>query len=271
MQLDGLFHLLGGKWKQHNVYDPGSDEWSKAAPMPVKVNRVQAVTVGGKIYMIGGMVKWKAPTIESRAVLIYARARTHEPGHADAASTRGGGIAVFGGKIYYAGGIADSRSVKWFDVYNPATNKWRKLPNMPTARQHFQAAVVNGKFFAFGGANYATRQLVKKSVRFNFQTGNWRKKGVRKPLVLTEGSLPQTRRQGRALRRCRRDRRQVGGAGIRPAHRQMGEVGAAPHPTPRHASRDVPRRGVHRRRVGCHRTPSPRSAGRVLPGAPNPC
>ena len=188
VQLDGLFHLLGGKWRQHSVYDPGSDEWSKVAPMPVKVNRVQAVAVGGKIYMVGGMVKWKAPTIESRAVLIYDPDTNSWSRGAPMPRPRGaGGVAVFEGKIYYAGGIADSRSVKWFDVYNPSKDKWRKLPNMPIARQHFQAAVVNGKFYAFGGATYATRQLVNKSVLFNFETGTWRKKGVRKPPVLTEG------------------------------------------------------------------------------------
>src|SRR5687768_14827398 len=52
VQVDGLFHLLGGKWRQHNVYDPDSDSWSKAAPLLVKVNRVQAVTLGGKIYVV---------------------------------------------------------------------------------------------------------------------------------------------------------------------------------------------------------------------------
>ena len=188
VQLDGLFHLLGGKWRQHNVYDPRDDEWSKAAPMPVKVNRVQAVTVGGKLYMIGGMVKWKAPTIESKAVLIYDPDTNSWSRGSPMPRPRGaGGVAVFNGKIYYAGGITNSRSVKWFDVYNPAKDRWRRLPNMPIARQHFQAVVANGKFYAIGGASYAKRQLVKKPVRFNFETGTWRKKGVRKPLVLTEG------------------------------------------------------------------------------------
>lgn len=188
VQSEGLIHLLGGKWKQHNVYDPDTDTWSKSAPMPVKVNRVQAVTVGGKIYMIGGTIKWRAPTIESKAVLIYDPGTNSWSRGKPMPRPRGaGGVGVFKGKIYYAGGIADGRSVKWFDVYNPATNKWRRLPDMPIARQHFGAVVANGNFFAFGGAKYATGNLVKKSVRFNFKKGTWRKKGVRTPPVLTQG------------------------------------------------------------------------------------
>jgi N-acetylneuraminic acid mutarotase len=273
VQLDGLFHLLGGKWKQHNVYDPGSDEWSKAAPMPVKVNRVQAVTVGGKIYMIGGMVKWKSPTIESKAVLIYdPDTNSWSRGRPMPRPRGAGGVAVFKGKIYYAGGIADSRSVKWFDVYNPATNKWRKLPNMPIARQHFQATVANGNFYAFGGANYATRQLVKKSARFNFRTGNWRMKGVRKPLVLTEG-FAAAKLAGRIVL--------FGGVGATGAKsvvqaydpRTNRWVKWAQLPTPRHATQAATCQGgayIAAGSVATGRHPSARQDVFFL-GASNPC
>jgi N-acetylneuraminic acid mutarotase len=188
VQVDGLFHLLGGKWRQHNVYDPDSDSWSKAAPLLVKVNRVQAVTLGGKIYVVGGTVKWREPTIESKAVRIYDPATNTWSKGAPMPRPRGaGGVAVYKGKIYYAGGISDGRAVKWFDVYSPAKDSWRRLPNMPVKRQHFQSAVLGGNFYAIGGADYQTGALVKRTVRFNFEKGTWRRAGLRKPPVVTEG------------------------------------------------------------------------------------
>ena len=60
-------------------------------------------------------------------------------------------------KIYNAGGqptprrCVNPRSKPWFDVYDPATETWTQLPNMPRARDHFHAAVVDGKFYAIGG------------------------------------------------------------------------------------------------------------------------
>jgi N-acetylneuraminic acid mutarotase len=190
VQVDGLLHLVGGKRKQHHVYDPDADSWSKVAPfLPPKVNRVQAVTVGGKIYVIGGTIKWKAPTIESKVVRIYDPATdTWSKGKPMPRPRGAGGVAVYKGKIYYAGGISNSRAVKWLDVYNPAKNTWRRLRNMPVPRQHFQAVVVGGNLYAVGGATYATRKLVKRTDRFNFKKGIWRKKSLRRVPVPVEGA-----------------------------------------------------------------------------------
>ena len=182
------FHLIGGKRKQHHVYDADSDSWSKAAPLLPKVNRVQAVTVGGKIYVLGGTVRWREPTIESKAVRIYDPATDTWSRGAPMPRPRGaGGVAVYKGRIYYAGGISDGRAVKWFDVYSPAKDSWRRLPNMPVRRQHFQAVVLGGNFYAMGGADYATRKLVKRNDRFNFERRAWRGKSLRRPPVVTEG------------------------------------------------------------------------------------
>jgi Kelch motif len=84
-----------------------------------------------------------------------------------------GGVAVFNNKIYYAGGLANSAAVPWFDVYDPATNTWAQLPDMPTARDHFHAAVVNGKFYAIGGRNVQIGAMTAVNQAFDFATGQW--------------------------------------------------------------------------------------------------
>ena len=84
-----------------------------------------------------------------------------------------GGVAVYGGKIYYAGGLNNSVAVPWFDVYDPAANTWTQLPDMPTARDHFHAAVVNGKFYAIGGRNVQINATTTVNQVFDFAAGKW--------------------------------------------------------------------------------------------------
>jgi N-acetylneuraminic acid mutarotase len=61
----------------------------------------------------------------------------------------GGGSAVIDGKIYVAGGRPPGGSA--FEVYDPATDKWEKLPDMPTQRNHLAMVAMNGKIIVAGG------------------------------------------------------------------------------------------------------------------------
>ena len=90
--------------------------------------------------------------------------------------TRGrgaGGVAVYQGKIYYAGGLNNGSAVPWFDVYDPVANTWTQLQDMPRPRDHFHAAVVNGKFYAIGGRNTAINATTTANDVYNFATGSW--------------------------------------------------------------------------------------------------
>ncbi|MGZ8594599.1 MAG: Kelch repeat-containing protein, partial [Actinomycetota bacterium] len=67
------------------------------------------------------------------------------------------------------GGIA----VPWFDGYDPATDTWTQLPDMPIAREHFHAAVVNGKLWVTGGRQVTINNTVTSTVAFNFTSATW--------------------------------------------------------------------------------------------------
>ena len=84
-----------------------------------------------------------------------------------------GGVAVHQGKIYYAGGLNGGFAKPWFDVYDPAANTWSQLPNMPVARDHFQAQVANGKFWVTGGRDTAINNTITSTIAFDFSTGTW--------------------------------------------------------------------------------------------------
>jgi N-acetylneuraminic acid mutarotase len=56
---------------------------------------------------------------------------------------------VLNGKIYVVGGRPPRGSD--FAVYDPATDTWTKLPDLPTQRNHIAAAAINGKIYVAGG------------------------------------------------------------------------------------------------------------------------
>ncbi len=96
-------------------YDPAADAWKALAPMPTKRGSPVAVTVGNKMYVIGGA--------------------TTPPGSSEP--------AVHPQRPHV--------SVSTVEEYDPAANTWRARSPMPTPRNHATAGVVNGKVYVIGG------------------------------------------------------------------------------------------------------------------------
>lgn len=97
-------------------YDPAADSWKALAPMPTKRGSPVAVTVGNKIYVIGGA--------------------TTPPNQPDV-------TAVHPARPHLVLGTVEE--------YDPATNTWRTRSSMPTPRNHAVGAAVNGKVYVIGG------------------------------------------------------------------------------------------------------------------------
>ncbi len=96
-------------------YDPGADTWKALAPMPTRRGSPVAASVGGKIYVIGGV-------------------STH-PGSSEPA-------------VHPA---RPHRALATVEEYDPATDTWRARSPMPTARNHAAVGAVNGKIYVLGG------------------------------------------------------------------------------------------------------------------------
>ncbi len=157
VEAGGKFYLAGGfipgsgRTDLHERYDPQTNSWGRVAPLPAKLDHIQGVKLGGKIYYVGGL---SGSSTSANTVYIYNPVTNSFDKGAPMPAGRGrgaGGIGVYDGKIYYAGGLHDGKAVPWFDRYNPATERWTKLSNMPRPRDHFQGAVVDGKFYAISG------------------------------------------------------------------------------------------------------------------------
>jgi len=87
----------------------------------------------------------------------------------DARGRGAGAAVVYQGKIYLAGGQRNGDPVPWFDVYDPQADAWQRLPDMPRARHHHFAGVVDGKLYVIGGrpGNFGDNDV------YDFATGEW--------------------------------------------------------------------------------------------------
>ncbi len=150
-------------------YDPASDTWKALAPMPMKRGSPVAVTVGDKIYVIGGVtflpgsdataLSFNTPQLVVGNVEEYDpesntwRERSPMPTPRNHAA-----IGAVNGKIYVIGGrvgaafIALASDVSVVEEYDPATDKWSApRARMPTARSALGYGVINGKIYVAGG------------------------------------------------------------------------------------------------------------------------
>jgi Kelch motif/Glucose / Sorbosone dehydrogenase len=165
------FYLTGGGRAQE-VYDPNTDSWTKAAPLPRNLDHIQGVELGGRIYYVGGLAAWPEPavgsTYEYDPRLDRFTSRTPMPRPRGA-----GGVAAHQGRIYYAGGLSEGRAVPWFDVYDPKSDSWSQLADMPRTRDHFHAVVAGGKLYAIGGRDSELGHELAETDVYDFTTRTW--------------------------------------------------------------------------------------------------
>jgi N-acetylneuraminic acid mutarotase len=165
-----IIYIIGGQDKKGTTnlveaYDPDSDRWSVASPLPEKRDHTGAAVHDGKIYVVGGFDEKGKST---SSLFIYDISTNKWKRGADMPTARGALAAKFvNGTLYAIGGDAtvlyDNRGlynpqgvVTANEAYDPDTDSWTIKSPMPTARDHLSAATIDGKIFVIGG-----RQPVK--------------------------------------------------------------------------------------------------------------
>ena len=136
-------------------------------------SNIQGVELGGRIYYVGGLAAWPPPGSRRRLRVRPPTLRPVRLSPAPMPRPRGaGGVAAHDGKIYYAGGLSDGGR-PWFDVYDPSSDSWSRLPDMPRARDHFHAVVADGKLYAIGGRDSELGRELAATDVYDFATGTW--------------------------------------------------------------------------------------------------
>src|SRR5437016_10784127 len=136
-------------------------KWIRLAPFPQATGELLGVAINGKLYAAQGLLPGFKP-----AGLVYEydpaadawaqkKPMPHPVHHA--------GVTALNGKMYLFGGfdLPPSGPPGWNPVsdaweYDPATDGWRALTPMPTARGGGVAAVVTGKIYVIRGAEPAS-------------------------------------------------------------------------------------------------------------------
>lgn len=153
VELGGDLYVLGGAsgvgtpiskevWK----YTVATNKWTQLADLPALMQISVAVTIGGKIYVVGG----------GSTLYIYNSATgTWSMGAAPLVGVSNAAGACVSGFLYTAGGVGNdgsgSSTYNHVQEYDPATDKWRRLANLPVTRYLLSAAEYNGSLYIFGG------------------------------------------------------------------------------------------------------------------------
>lgn len=182
----GVFYLLGGRRIQPiDRFDPDSQTWESRTEPPVEIHHFQPVAYKGKIYIIGAMTGGFPNETPLPNILIYDPSTdTWSEGDSIPEDRRRGsaGLVLHEGIFYLVGGIQRGHMggfVNWFDAYDPEAGTWSVLPDAPHARDHFCAAIADGKLVAAGGRTTSretgqTFQLTVESTDvFDFKTARW--------------------------------------------------------------------------------------------------
>ncbi len=148
--------------KTVEMYDTATDTWNKKGDMPTLRHAFMTAVVDGKIYVIGGSVHDKklGRDVAIGLVEVYDPLTNRWEKGSDMPTERGATDAVvIDGKIYVIGGynwqwgpLVD-KFVTSIEAYNPKTDQWRELPDMPTRKFWFVSIAIDNEIYTIGGAN----------------------------------------------------------------------------------------------------------------------
>ncbi|OLY93247.1 kelch repeat-containing protein [Cnuella takakiae] len=182
-RLDSRVWHIGGRRGNHPgpltneiwIYDISTDSWSQgpsildpATGNPLLWGAGGAVFLGRTLHVFGGFVATACDADQSTYHLtLDVDAWLANPGapapwkneKAPMPLKRNHfGTVILNGKIYAIGGqtghdCRGGQDKRWSHVYDPATDSWQRLPDMPQARSHVEGSsfAVDGKIYVLGG------------------------------------------------------------------------------------------------------------------------
>jgi N-acetylneuraminic acid mutarotase len=191
----------------NEMYDPTTDTWTSKTPMPIGYANLNAVTVNGMIYVMGGT------TVTSGKMTIYGKNELYDPTTDSWKSltpmpipvVKFGMVAV-GNQIYVIGGQTNE-PIKYFNqtqIYDIQTNTWSYGTQMPIITIGVVAAVIKSdssskiyyignemalKYYQYLNKSDWTYTTNSPTQIYDLQTRNW----------TTGASSPTTRISGVSL------------------------------------------------------------------------
>ena len=187
--VDGVLYIIGGYAGPYpdgemlaKVYalDSVTGKWTEKKPLPLPIAAATAVTYKDEIYLFGGTLQFnsgeynsdvlKYSPFEDRWEIVGTFDRTRE--HLSA--------VVLANKIFIVGGRKYKNvfvTYAFLDAYEPETNRWEQLADIPVATSASMVAAWKGKIYTFGGEiakGTTSFSLTHKSFEYTPETGQWR-------------------------------------------------------------------------------------------------
>jgi len=157
----GKVYVLGGEAAQVvQIYDLAARTWTRASPLPEPRFSSAVDVLGGRVHLAGGWSFDRLDNISIATQNVFDLATLSYPSGPFAPMPTARNHAVYGviaGKLYVAGGRApgheaeDGTNVVATEAYDPATNSWTALADLPTPRSGGAGAVLDGKLYVLGG------------------------------------------------------------------------------------------------------------------------
>ncbi|MFN8948233.1 MAG: Kelch repeat-containing protein, partial [Alphaproteobacteria bacterium] len=156
------------------AYDTETATWSQKPAMPVARAGHGSVSVGGKLYVIGG-----TGTDPGRVLVFNPADGEWRTTAALPTVRRALAVATDGKTIYAVGGIRPDGSVSGaLEALDTASGKWTALPALPGARGALVAGVLEGQLHVVGGATWKPLKTYASHDVFNLASKSWSKKAA---------------------------------------------------------------------------------------------
>jgi Kelch motif protein len=155
--------------------------WMTRASLPFKLDEPRGVGVGEDVYIVGGVTGLQRA--QNGSLLLEP---TDELTRFDPASERFDelaplprrldhiGVVTYEGDVYVVGGYGrtlNSHTSRSFFRYDPATDRWSRLPDMPEAKAAMAVGVVGHRMIVAGGARDNAPSV--STFAYDFASGRW--------------------------------------------------------------------------------------------------
>ena len=169
----GKIYVAGGRVPRGNdfaVYDPAADRWEALPDLPSQRNHIAGAAINGRIHIVGGRLGNGLSPLKSDAHEVFDPQTRAWTTAAPMLSGRSGINGVTArGCFHVWGGEAPSGMTPQHEYYDPRTNQWASLRNMPVpVHGVVGSAFVNGLIWVTGGGTAvggASGSLLNQSYR----------------------------------------------------------------------------------------------------------
>ncbi len=151
--VNGKIHHFGGGFPNsgspvddHFIYNPVLNSWSPGTGLTAPRAIHSGVGLNGQLYSLGGQGM-------ARLVQVYDTTTNTWITKNDLPDNSFwyGAHVPAGGKLYRFGGGGYTAPVKFAHQYDPATDSWTAIPNLPNAVHAIKGAAIGNKIFLAGG------------------------------------------------------------------------------------------------------------------------